>query len=704
MLRSLIDLKPRDVPFRVALRNTIAVVAPLAVGLAIDQVPAGLAMTIGAINTMFTDQPGPYRQRMQHMLMASTVAGLSALVGILVGGHTWLFVLAAALAGLFGGLLVALGPVVARVGMTSMIVLVVTADLQVPIVHAPAVATLIFAGGVLQMLMAVAAWPLQRYRPERFALATVMQQLAEVARSRPDASQPPPVSMAAMDALETLHGEYRSRGRAMQSFRIIAELCERVRIDLIALGDLYVRIEDAGAVGCIGNVLAGADTILGHLSEAMQAAEKPLRAEQEVATLAGRVEALAHSVDAVAGARDRRLLRIATLRAQGLAGQLRALVRNSDWASSRGEIRAELAEARLPAALRPGNPLQTLRANLGLSSVAMRHAIRCAVCLGIAVACERLLEIPHGAWIPMTAAIVLRPDFGGTLRFGLLRVAGTFGGLLLTSLVVHLVLDSVVQSLLLMALLCIAFRLLATVNYGLGVAMLTGMLVVLLAFQGIAPGEAIHMRVLGTTLGSVLALVAYMLWPTWEGQRSNVALAKLIDGYRAHILAVLGNDIGALHETRTAARAARTRVLASLDRMRAEPGRERAAELAATEAFLANAHRLIRTSLSLEAALRDEGALPQLPELSAFAGEVDDALSAIAVALRDRTLPQVRSPRPAERKLAKAVADDPALATSHAGMAMADTCDRIADSIDTLAHLLRQAREADIGAAPVAAG
>src|SRR3546814_1086331 len=125
------------------------------------------------------DQPGPYRQRMQHMLMASTVAGLSALVGILVGGHTWLFVLAAALAGLFGGLLVALGPVVARVGMTSMIVLVVTADLQVPIVLAPAVATLIFAGGILQMLMAVAAWPLQRYRPERFALATGMQQLAE---------------------------------------------------------------------------------------------------------------------------------------------------------------------------------------------------------------------------------------------------------------------------------------------------------------------------------------------------------------------------------------------------------------------------------------------------------------------------------------------------------------------------------------------
>jgi len=704
VLRTLIDLKPRDVPFPVALRNTIAVVAPLAVGLAIGQVPAGLAMTTGAINTMFTDQPGPYRQRMQRMLMSSVVAGLSALVGILVGAHTWLFVLAAALAGLIGGLLVALGPTIARVGMTSMIVLVITAEMEVATVHAPGVAALIFAGGLLQTLMAVAAWPLQRYRPERFALSTVLRQLADVARSRPDASQPPPVSMAAMDALETLHGEYRSRGRAMQSFRIIAELCERVRIGLLSLGDVSVRIEEPAQVARIDHVLASAEAILGHLSDAMLAAEKPLRAEQEVPLLGQRVDALVQAVDEASGSRDRRLLRIAAARAQGLAGQLRALVRNSDWASSRGEIRAELAEAKLPAALRPGNPLQTLRANLGLSSVAMRHAIRCAACLGIAVASERLLRIPHGAWIPMTAAIVLRPDFGGTLRFGLLRVAGTFGGLLLTSLVVHLVVDSVVLSLLLMALLCFAFRMLATVNYGLGVAMLTGMLVLLLAFEGIAPAESIHMRVLGTTLGSALALVAYLLWPTWEGRRSNVALAALIDHYRAHILAVLGNDIGALHETRTAARAARTRVLASIDRMRAEPGRERAAEVAATESFLANAHRLIRTSLSLEAALRDEGALPQPPELSAFAGEVDAALDAIADALRNRTSPQVRSPRAAERQLAKALADDPALAASPAGIALADTCDRIADSIDTLAHLLRQARERGIGAAPVAAG
>ena len=705
MLRSLIALKPRDVPFRVALRNTVAVIAPLALGVAFDQVPAGLAMTTGAINTMFTDQPGPYRQRMQRMLLAALAAGLSALIGILIGENTTLFVIAAVMFGLIGGLLVALGPVAARAGLTSMIVMMITADMGLPVVHAPGVAAMIFAGGLLQMLLAVAAWPLQRYRPERFALATVLEQLAVVARTRPDPTQPPPVSMAAMEALETLHGQHHSRGVAVQSFRIIAELCERVRIDLLALGDLDTRFEAADIRLRIKDILDSADTILMHLSEAMRAAEKPLRAEQEVATFGARVAALARASDDSHCARDRRLLRIAAARAQSLAGQLRSLVRNSDWASSRGEIRAELAEARLPSALRPRNPWQTLRANLKISSMAMRHAIRCATCLGLAVACERALAIPHGVWIPMTAAIVLKPDFGGTLRFGLLRMAGTLAGLLLTTLIVHYVTDDVVSTLLLMTVLCLAFRLLVQVNYGIGVAMLSGMLVLLLSFEGIAPGDAIQMRLFGTLLGSALALAAYLVWPTWEGRRANMALAKLIESYRAHIRAVLGEDIVALHETRSSARAARTGVLASLERLQAEPKRAPARkELASTESFLANAHRLIRTSLSLEAVLRDQGSLPKLPELADFSAQVDRALAAIATTLRDDTPLQRHSPRPAERRLAEALEKDPVLAHSPTGLALADTCDRIADSVDALAHLLRRAKSQAPQAATTLAG
>jgi len=217
MFRTLIEIKPRDVPFSVALRNAAGFVLPLGIGIATGHTTIGLGIATGALNTMFTDQPGPYRLRMQRMALAATAAGVSALIGIAIGAHSIAFVAAAFVLAFGGGMLVALGPIAARVGLTSMIVMMVTADMHLPPSNAPAVAGLIFAGGALQMLLAVAAWPLQRYRPERFALAGVLRQLASVARSRPDASQRPPVSQAALDALagdDVLeHGERVGAGR-----------------------------------------------------------------------------------------------------------------------------------------------------------------------------------------------------------------------------------------------------------------------------------------------------------------------------------------------------------------------------------------------------------------------------------------------------------------------------------------------------------
>jgi uncharacterized membrane protein YccC len=690
MLRSLIALRPWQIPLRVALRNTAAVVGPLAIGVATGQVHAGLGVASGALNTMSSDEPGPYRQRLLRMLAAALATGMSALVGIMVGPSTPAFALAAVFFGWTGGLLVALGPVAARVGLTSMIVMMITAEMGLARTQAPAVAALMLAGGLLQMAFAIAAWPLQRYRPERFALATVLEQLQQVARERPDPASPPPVSMASLEAMALLHGRHRAGGLAAQAFRIIAEVCERVRIDLLSLVDLAARIDDAATREALHALLDAAAAQLGLLASAMQRAEAPAAAGFDTRAMEAAATALAACIERLADGRDRRLGSVARERVESLAGQLRSLARNGDWASSRGEIRAQAAEARLPTALRQGDPAGILRANLGLSSVAMRHAVRCSTCLGRAVVAERLLAIPHGVWIPMTAAIVLKPDFGGTMRFGILRVAGTFAGLLLTTLIVHFALDTPWLQLALMAVLCFGFRLLAPVNYAIAVAMLTGLVVLLFAFEGIAPGAAMHMRIVGTTCGSALALVAYLLWPTWEGRRLDAILAGLVDAYRAHIAAVLRGDIDALYETRTAARAARTRVMASFERVRAEPARSRARQaLRRNESFLANAHRLIRASLSLEAVLRDRAGLPPLPELGAFAGEIDAALAAQSAFLREGTPLPASSPRAAERALAAALAADGAWAGSPAAIAIADTCDRLADSIDTLSHVLR---------------
>jgi uncharacterized membrane protein YccC len=700
-LHSLTNLKPRDVPWRVALRNTVAVLAPLAIGVAVGQEAAGLAATSGALNTMFSDQPGPYRLRMARMLAAATGAGLAALVGILVGASTPWALLAVVAYSLVGGMMVALGPMAARVGLTSLIVLLITADMHLPVHAAPGVAFAIFLGGVLQMLFALAAWPLQRYRPERFALAAVLEQLAQAARAPTDPNAPPPASQAAGDAVETLHGEYRARGVAVQAFRVLAETCERARVELVTLGDIGHRIDDDGLRQRLRAATDASADVFDAVADGMRRAQA-VDAEALLAAYARAVLAFGTAADAGTPVRDRRLARIARARAEGLGGQLRALARNSALASSRGEIEARSAEARLPAALRPADPFNILRANLKLSSVALRHALRCTTIVALSFLCERALAMPHGVWLPMTAAIVLKPDFGGTLRFGVQRTLGTFAGLLVASVLIHYGMDDVVARLALMALFCLGFRLYAQANYALAVALLTGLLVLLFSFEGVAPAAALEMRIIATVLAAVLALGAYLLWPTWESDRAQPALAKLIECYRLHLGALLAGDMPGLHETRNAARSARTNVLASLERLRAEPrGAAGPRIVERAESLLSNANRLIRAVIPIEAMLIDGAKLPALPELARFAGEVDVAMLAIATGLRNGQPQQVASLRPAERALAARLrADD---GDDAVDAALADACDRIADSIDSLGHILR-GTSAGAAMAPAAAG
>jgi len=687
LLRTLLRLKPRDIPVRVALRNSLAVFAPLAIGVWMDAPTIGLGMAIGALQAMFADQPGAYGLRMRRMLLTALIAGLSAGVGILVGQHTAVLVVAVFVFGFAGGLVVSLGPLAARNGLASMILLMVCANMGVAPSQAAGVAALIFAGGLLQMLMAVAAWPLQRYRPERFALATILQQLAITARTRPDASQPAPTLQAAQDTLLLLHGQHHTRGVALQSFRIMAEVCERVRVDLLALADVHARLEDAKARELIETLLKQAALVLDHLSGAMREATAPTRAEDDVAKLKALGPAFETARANAEKSRDQRLLRLATGRAAGLAGQLRALVRNGYWASSQGQIKAQQAEARLPPALRPNSPWITLRSNLKLSSVAFRHALRCGTSLVIALLLERTLQLPHGTWIPMTTAIVLKPDFGGTLNFGAGRVAGTLAGLLVGTALIHYAMDGTLVRLLLLWLFCFGFRLTAQMNYGLGVALLTGMLVMLLSFEGYAPGEALSARVVATLIGSALAMVTYALWPTWEGKRARTAFATLLEADQRHLSALLAGRVDVLDETRSAARAARTNVQASIDRLKAEPrrkGNRDEAELA--ESLLANATRLMRAPLTLEAQLREGGRLLELPELADFSGAVDQALAAQVRYLRQTgKFSEIPALRPHERKLADAVPH-----SEDVGFALLDAADRIADSLDTLTHLLRR--------------
>jgi uncharacterized membrane protein YccC len=692
MLKKLLELKPRDVPLVVGLRNTAAVVIPLAAGVASGNLGAGLGVSVGALNTMFSDQPGPYRLRVQRMLFAAAAAGVSAFVGYVVGESTAWTVAAALLWGCIGGLLVALGPEAGRIGLTSMILLVITASDPRPPAEAAGPALLFFGGGLLLLLFSIAAWPLQRYRPERAALGQLCRQLAASARRPDDPAQPPPVSQALTDVENLLHGLYRARGTAMEAFRVVAEIIERIRLELLAIGGLQARTDDASLKTTLGRLREYAARALDSIATALDAGVSPLAAS---AALEGYDAALAsiESIDATTlDSHARRGLTIALAHAHALGGQLRAAVRNAEFAGSRGELRLDADEAQLPRRLRPRNPLAILRANLRLSSIAFRHALRCGACLAIAVAGERYSGMAHGFWIPMTTAIVLKPDFAGTFSFGLLRVIGTLLGLLLATSLVHFAFGGDWQRIALLALLCFGFRELTTVHYGIGVMLLTALIVVLLTFEGVAPGETMAARALGTSIGSALALLAYLAWPTWERSRVRPALADMLDAYRRYLTAVLDDRRRVRGEVRALGRSARTNAQASIDRLRGEPRRDTRL-VALAEGVFANGNRFIRAAMALEAARQGPVQLPARPVAAQFVARVDADLGRVVAGLRSGEPAQRDAGlRDEQRALARAIEaaatsdDERALAA-----AWADASDRIVDSIGTLVHLLEKA-------------
>ena len=683
LVHTLLQVQRPDVPWPVAARNTAAIVLPLALGAVTGHPAAALGISAGALNTMFADQPGPYRLRALRLLLTALVAGAAAFVGAVLGEWPLALLVAVAVWGFAAALLVALGPHATRAGLISMILLVVMGAEPLSGAQALPAALLIFGGGVLQTLFAIAAWPLQRYRPERLAVADALRALSALGRQRLARDEGAPLPPSFNDLQALLYGSGRARGRAVEAFQVLTELAERMCIELLALADLQSNCSSPSQRDVLQAVRQSAAAVLDRLAAALEQGASP-RAESALAHYAAAAELLEEWRDADGA--ENWIAQIADARASALGGQLRAAARNAAIAGSRGELLAQRAEFALPRALRPANPLATLRANINIHSAAFRHAVRTGACLLLALLLSHVLPLSRGYWMPMTVAIVLRADFGATWRFGLLRIAGTLSGLLLTTALLHFGFTDFWSALALFTVLCFAYRLLATVHYGIGVACLTGLVVILLSFYGVAPEASMAARAVDTVLGSALALAAYLLWPTWERGREREVLAAMLDAYRDYLRAVMHGDARARFETRVAMRTARSNAQASLERLRQEP--RGSAPLERAGALVANANRVARAAMTLEVARADSPDQPLPPQVQAFAESCAAALTEVSRALRDHDVP-ARSFRLRDAQLELIAALDAQPPPAALAAALRESSDRIVDAIDSLLHVLQ---------------
>jgi len=303
-----------------------------------------------------------------------------------------------------------------------------------------------------------------------------------------------------------------------------------------------------------------------------------------------------------------------------------------------GAAAFERVESSKPWRLRLNGTLATLRANLNLQSAACRHAIRLAVCIALADAVARGFSLRRSYWLPMTVAFVLRSDFAATFSRGVLRLLGTFAGLIFATVLFHALPGGALAPVLAIAALTFLIRWAGPAHYGVAVIGITALVVLLLSLTGAVPREVMAARLLNTTAGGVIALLAYWLWPTWERHQVADGLAAMLDAFRIYFQAVRDCLLAVPSKinrdrARVAARLARSNLEASIERASVEPSVS-PERLALLSAILASTRRLARALLALEAAIGHDRTAPVPQSFRTFANHTDLTLYYLAALLR----------------------------------------------------------------------
>jgi len=205
-----------------------------------------------------------------------------------------------------------------------------------------------------------------------------------------------------------------------------------------------------------------------------------------------------------------------------------------------------------------------------------------------------------------------------------------------------------------------------------------------MTLAGIPEVTAATDRIIYTAIAGMLALCAYLTWPTWTATETRPAIAAMLEAQSRYVGSLLAAyagtstpDLTKLAEIRASARLARSNSEAVVERMLTEP-RSRYTMRPRTAVGLVGAvRRNAVAALSLHAGLeRDMHRV--VPGIRELALQVGSSLMTLATAVRERSgrpaLPPLR-----QTQRAPATASDDAVS---------DETALIVDSIETMAELL----------------
>ena len=464
----------------------IPVVAVLTIGTVAWSAVAGVTMGAGAMLIGIAWRIRGGRPPLAVLTIDAVVMSISTFVGSVTGSHEWLHLGVLTVWALMGGLLVALGNGGGVIGNQAVLAAVVFGRFSQPADAAAALAGLVLAGGLTQVLFqSVVRWP-SPLRAQRAAAAAAYRVLAGLASASWETSLLP-ASTALDKAQDDLASLTLFGDPALMDLRNLVNEGHRIRVALSAIHALMSRLPSEGGDpprDVAERLLAMAATALGLVADTVEgdrdAAETLSTATAE---LSAHADGLVRGREVSAPLLARRL--------SALAGQLRAATGLAISAGEGGRLR-ERRPRRHTHQLRErfATGLSELRDNASLESPAGRHAVRLAVVVLIAELLVQHLALSRSYWVVVAAATTLRPEFGATFTRGTERALGTCVGVGLAGAIAVALHPTGAVTIVLVGLLGWAGYAVFPASFALGFAFITALVVFLLNVD--QPGHARH--------------------------------------------------------------------------------------------------------------------------------------------------------------------------------------------------------------------
>jgi uncharacterized membrane protein YccC len=537
--------------FYTGLRIATGIVGLAFLTYAVADLPAAMAVAIGALCTSLMDLPSPLHHKFNEMLAGVLLCSLVALLVSLCSPVPWLLRTVIVLVSFLASMMVVYGRKAMPLQFVALFVMMLSSEEAASPLQALHQGALFFAGGAGYMTYAMVVVWIMQGRLKQQVLAEALYELATYTSIKAgcyDMANPLPAQMEKLVRQQSVLAERQQasrdlilRGKPAPNEAVLVQV-HYAMFDLYELvlstHTDYVLLRQHFADGAVLPLLAD---LIG----------KAARDIESVAYAMTRGRPSRQTIDY----RDELRLLAKALRdlppGEGEAAEAQAVLRaTSNKIRETIAMIAQLHEASLaprgtlpmvagadltPFLTQQRYSIGILVSNLRWTSPTFRYALRVAMAISVGLLSSEWLPYQtHGYWIALTIAVILKPSFSITRQRRADRLVGTLIGCLLTAVILRFVhAPAVLFGFLFVATAAGPTFLYVKYRYTAIAASMQALLLIGLTVPHGA--SAIGERLLDTLLGTMIATFFSYVLPSWEYQDLPRLVKAVLDANRKYV-------------------------------------------------------------------------------------------------------------------------------------------------------------------------